>query len=176
MMANWTRGTASITIRASGPVGTHFIQVGNAISYLYLNVVQSPIPYTNGGTVAFHVTKNDGPPASVIDWPANVQATVSQVTTLTTAGLDPNSKAVATLSKTQGPVDTSVNLHVTGLLTSGTQRLVWSTVVGNRVNCDSTCWAFNSVSLGSATVTNGDLSAPLNIPDGLGGWHVVQVM
>jgi hypothetical protein len=176
MMANWTRGTASIVIRAAGPVGVHFIQVGNAISYLYLNVVQSPIPYTNGGTVDFHVTKDNGPPASVIDWPANVTATVSQVTTLSTAGLDPNSKAVATLARTVGPVDTLTTLNVTGLPTTGTQKLVWSTVVGNRVNCDSTCWAFNSVPLGSATVTNGDLSAPIKIPDGLGGWHVVQVL
>jgi hypothetical protein len=150
--------------------------VGNAISYLYLNVVQSPIPYTNGGTVDFHVTKDNGPPSSVIDWPANVTATVSQVTTLSTAGLDPNSKAVATLARTSGPVDTLTTLNVTGLPTTGTQKLVWSTVVGNRVNCDSTCWSFNSVPLGSATVANGDLSAHVKIPDGLGGWHVVQVL
>ena len=176
MMANWTRGTASIVIRAAGAVGTHFIQVGNAISYLYLNVAQSPIPYTNGGTVNFQVTKDNGPPASVIDWPANVTATVDRVTTLSTAGLDPASKAVATLSATQGPVLTKVQLNVTGLPTSGTQQLVWSTVVGNRVNCDSTCWAFNSVPLGSATVLNGALNATVTVPDGLGGWHVVQVM
>jgi hypothetical protein len=176
MMANWTRGTASIQIRAAGPVGTHFIQIGNAISYMYLNVAQSPIPYTNGGTVAFHTIKDDGPPLASIEWPAKVNATVSQVTTLTNAGLDPNSKAVATLTKSQGPVDTADTLNVTGLPTSGTQQLVWSTVVGNRVNCNSTCWAFNSVPLGSATVTNGDLSANITIPDGLGGWHVVQVM
>jgi len=176
MMANWTRGTASIVIRAAGPVGVHFIQIGNAISYLYLNVAQSPIPYTNGGTVDFHVTKDNGPPASVIDWPANVTATVSQVTTLSTAGLDPNSKAVATLARTVGPVDTLTTLNVTGLPTTGAQKLVWSTVVGNRVNCDSTCWAFNSVPLGSASVANGNLSAHIKIPDGLGGWHVVQVL
>ena len=52
-MANWTRGVATATIRAAGPVGPHTIQIGNAISYLYLNVPQSPIPYTNGATVAF---------------------------------------------------------------------------------------------------------------------------
>ena len=176
MMANWTRGTASIVIRAAGPVGTHFIQIGNAISYLYLNVVQSPIPYTNGAIVAFHVIKDNGPPVSSISWPANVAATVSQVTTLTNANLDPNSKAVATLSQTQGPVNTKVNLNVTNLPTTGTQQLVWATVVGNRVNCASTCWAFSSVPLGSASVANGNLSAALSVPDGLGGWHVVQVM
>ncbi|MBU6515842.1 MAG: hypothetical protein KGL23_08140 [Acidobacteriota bacterium] len=176
MMANWTRGTASIVIRAAGAVGTHYIQVGNAISYLYLNVVQSPIPYTNGATINFRVTRDDGPPASVIDWPANVTATVDRVTTLSAAGLDPASSAVATLSTTRGPVLTKVRLSVTGLPTSGTQQLVWSTVVGNRVNCDSTCWAFSSVPLGSASATNGALNATVTVPDGLGGWHVVQVM
>ena len=56
MMANWTRGVATATIRAAGPVGKHTIQIGNAISYMYLNVPQSPIPYTNGATVSFTVT------------------------------------------------------------------------------------------------------------------------
>src|ERR1035437_5392303 len=115
MQAQWTRGTASVTIRAAGPVGTHFIQVGNAISYMYLNVIQSPIPYTNGGTVKFKVTKDNGPTASSISWPADVRPTVSQVTTLSNAGLDPQSSAVATLSTTKGPVLTKTTLSVTGL-------------------------------------------------------------
>ncbi len=75
MMANWTRGVARATIRAAGPVGKHTIQIGNAISYLYLNVPQSPIPYTNGATVTFTVTKDDGPPPSSIDWPVDVAPT-----------------------------------------------------------------------------------------------------
>jgi hypothetical protein len=176
MMANWTRGTASIEIRAAGPVGTHLIQIGNAISYLYLNVVQSPIPYTNGATVDFHVTKDNGPTPAQIDWPANVTATVSQVTTFANSGVDPNSKAVATLSRTQGPVNSKITLNVTNLPVSGSMTLDWATVVGNRVNCNSTCWAFSSTPLGTATATNGTLSAALTVPDGLGGWHVVQVM
>ncbi len=142
MMANWTRGTASITIPATGSVGEHFIQVGNAISYMYLNVIQSPIPYTNGGTATFTVTSNSALVAPKITWPASVTPTVSQVTTLSTTGLDPSSTAVATLSQTSGPVNTNVTLKVTGLSGSGTDQLNWSTVVGNRVNCTSTCWAY----------------------------------
>ncbi len=176
MQANWTRGTASVTIRAAGPVGTHYIQVGNAISFMYLNVIQSPIPYTNGGMVAFKVTKDRGPGSSYITWPADVAPTVSQVTTLSTAGLDPASKAVATLSATSGPVLTKTTLNVTGLPINGTANLVWSTVVGNRVNCASTCWAFSSIPLGSATITNGAINQQITVPDNLGGYHVVQVL
>ena len=176
MMANWTRGTASITIRAAGPVGTHYIQIGNAISYLYLNVVQSPIPYTNGATVPFTVTKDNGPGPASIAWPADVTPTVSQVTTLSNANLDPNSTAVATLSSTSGPVDSTVILNVTGLPVSGSMSLQWATVVGNRVNCNSTCWAFASSTLGNATASGGSLTATVNVPDGLGGWHELQVV
>ena len=176
MMANWTRGTASITIPAAGPVGTHYIQVANAISYMYMNVIQSPIPYTNGATIAFHTTKDNGPTKAAIEWPASVTPTVNEVTTLATTGLDTSSTAVATLSQSSGPVDTNVTLNVTGLSGTGTDPLVWSTVVGNRVNCNSTCWAFASNPLGSGTISNGDITAKITIPDGLGGWHVVQVM
>ena len=54
--------------------------------------------------------------------------------------------------------------------------LVWSTVVGNRVNCKSTCWAFVSQSLGAASVSAGSVSSTITVPDGLGGWHVVQLV
>jgi hypothetical protein len=63
MMANWTRGVAQVTIRASGPVGTHIIEVGDAVDFLYLNLPQSTLPYANGGTARFTVTKDDGPPS-----------------------------------------------------------------------------------------------------------------
>jgi hypothetical protein len=143
---------------------------------MYLNVIQSPIPYTNGGTVHFTVTKSTKLPAPYITWPANVTPTVSQVTTMSSANLSPSSKAVASLSVSSGAVLSSSVLSVTGLTGSGTDTLQWSTVVGNRVNCASTCWAFNSIPLGSATVTNGTISQKITIPDNLGGWHVVQVM
>ncbi len=176
MMANWTRGTASIQIRASGPVGTHYIAVGDAISFLYMNIQQSPIPYVNDGGAVFRVTKDNGPSAARIDWPANVTPTVSQVTTFANSNVDPHSAAVATLSNSQGPVNSKVTLHVTNLPVSGKLALGWATVVGSRVNCYSTCWAFNTVPLGSATATNGTLDAVVNVPDGLGGWHVFQVL
>ncbi len=174
MMANWTRGVARATIRAAGPVGQHTIQIGNAISYLYLNVPQSPIPYTNGATVTFTVTKDDGPPASSIDWPVDVAPTLSARTTLQT--ISAASGVQATLATTSGRVDTKVQLSATGLSSGSPVQLVWSTVVGNRVNCASTCWVFVSQPLGSATPSGGSFHSKITVPDGLGGWHVVQVV
>jgi len=176
MMANWTRGVARATIRAAGPVGQHTIQIGNAISYLYLNVPQSPIPYTNGATVTFTVTKDDGPPPSSIDWPVDVAPTLSARTTLQTSGLSASSGVQAALATTSGRVNTKVDLTATGLSSRSPVQLVWSTVVGNRVNCASTCWAFVSQPLGSATPSGGSLNSKITVPDGLGGWHVVELV
>jgi hypothetical protein len=176
MMANWTRGVARATIRAAGPVGKHTIQIGNAISYLYLNVPQSPIPYTNGATVSFTVTKDDGPPPASMDWPVNVAPTLSARTTLQTSGLSANSGVKAALASTSGRVNTKVDLTASGLSSGSRVQLVWSTVVGNRVNCKSTCWVFVSQPLGYTTPSGGSLQSRIKVPDGLGGWHVVQVL
>ena len=177
MMANWTRGTASVTIRAAGPIGPHLIQVGDAIGVLYMNIIQSPVPFANGGSVMFTTTKGHVNLTPSIVWPTSVTPTLNQVTTLSNAGLDPASSAVASLSSASGPVLSKTNVSVTGLSGTGTDQLVWSTVVGSRVNCPtSSCWAFQSVNLGSAPVVNGALNASVTIPDGLGGWHVIQVL
>jgi hypothetical protein len=176
MQAQWTRGTGKVVIRAAGTPGLHYVQVANGIGYMYMNVIQSPVPYTNGGTLGFRITKDNGPSASYITWPAQVQPTVNERTTLSAAGLDPDSKAVASLSVTSGPVLTKTTISATGLLGTGVRQLVWSTVVGNRVNCLTTCWAFNSIPLGSATIVDGAIKADITVPDHLGGWHVVQVL
>ena len=175
--AIWTRGVGKVVIYASGPLGVHYVNVGNAIGFTYLNVIQSPIPYTNGGSIPFDVTKDNGVSAPTETFPAQVAATSTQRTTLTTAGLDPNTQATMSLSQTSGPILTKVNVKTDKVATDGTYQLVWSTVVGNRVNCPtSTCWAFSSIPLGTATVTNGSSSTDVTIPDNLGGWHVIQML
>ena len=51
-----------------------------------------------------------------------------------------------------------------------------ATVVGNRVNCTGVCWSFVTVPLGSAkTAADGTLKSNIKVPDGLGGWHAVQL-
>lgn len=175
MMANWTRGVARVVIRASGAVGPHVIQVGDAISFLYLNLAQSPLPFAKGATATFEVTADTTLPAPSIDWPADVAPTVSARTTLEPTGSPTASGTSLALSPTRGAVGDTFQANVNGLSPGVPTQLLWSTVVGSRVNCKSVCWAFTSVSLATATPSGTSLSSKLTVPDGLGGWHVVQV-
>jgi hypothetical protein len=176
VMANWTRGVAKVKIRASGPVGRHTIEIADAISFKYLNIQQSPIPWGTGFRFAFTVTKDNGRPAKSIDWPVNVAPTLSARTTLDVAKLAAGT-STATLSTTSGPVFTKVGLKAAGLAPGQPVDLEWSTVVGNRVNCTGTCWTFVSVPLGTpSAAADGTLATRVQVPDGLGGWHVVQVI
>ena len=175
IMANWTRGTAIMHIRASGPVGRHTIEVADAISFKYLNIQQSPIPWGTGKVMSFTVTKDNGRPKAQLDWPAKVTPTLDAKTTLQL--LSNTSAASATLSSTSGAVNSATTITASGLAANAAVDLEWSTVVGNRVNCSGTCWNFVSVPLGTPTTdATGHLSTPIRVPDGLGGWHVVQVI
>jgi hypothetical protein len=176
IMANWTRGVATVKFRAAGPVGRHTIVVADAISVNYLNIPQSPIPWAVGARFRFTVTKDAGLPKQRFDWPVDAAPTLDARTTLATTGLAAGSGA-ASLSSTSGPVLSKVNVSASGLTPGASVDLIWSTVVGNRVNCTGTCWSFVSIPLGKATAgANGSLASSVSIPDGLGGWHVVQVV
>jgi hypothetical protein len=167
MMANWTRGVAQATIRAAGPPGRHLIDIGDAVDELYLNIPQSTLPYAGEFTATFTVTKDSGP--------VDVAPTVSAVTTLRTAGLVTGSGVKAELASTAGPVNSKVALSATGVKSAAPVQFVWSTVVGNRINCHGVCWSFVSQQVGSATPSGGSVHGMVQVPDGLGGWHVVQV-
>jgi len=173
IMANWTRGTAVMHIRAAGPVGIHTIEVADAISFKYLNIQQSPIPWGTGKVMKFTVTKDSGRPKARVDWPAQVAPTLDAKTTLQLLSAN---TAKAQLSSTKGAVNTHVSVTASGLTPNAPVDLEWSTVVGNRVNCTGTCWTFVSVPLGNPTAdASGSISTAISVPDGLGGWHVVQV-
>jgi hypothetical protein len=177
VMANWTRGTATMKIRASGPVGAHTIVIADAISYHYLNIEQSPIPWATGFSFRFNVTKDAGAPKPHFDWPANVSPTLDAKTTLAATGLNASSSAVARLDSTSGAVSSKVSVSASGLAANAPVDVEWSTVVGNRVNCSGTCWSFVSVPLGNGSAAaDGTFQKPITIPDGLGGWHVVQLL
>lgn len=180
MVTEWTRGTGSTTIYASGTPGVHELMVGDALTYLYMNPVQSPYPFMNNIEMSFRVTRDNGPSAPSITWPVTVSPTLAVPTTLQPGELDPTSSAVATLSATSGPVKSSTTLSVTGLSGPGTYQVDWATESGSRVDCNNLtgagCWVPLTSSLASVTTTNGSLSTSLTVPDGLGGWHMVLVM
>jgi hypothetical protein len=174
--ANWTRGLATVQFRAAGPVGRHTIEIADAISFDYLNIPQSPIPWAEGHRFAFTVTKDAGPPKARMDWPVQVAPTLSATTTMNAAGLVAG-EAKASVDATSGPVLSKVAVSATALTPNAPVSLVWSTVVGNRVNCSGTCWSFVSVPLGTATAAaDGSIRSSVTIPDGLGGWHVIQLL
>jgi len=171
----WTRGYTKFTIRASGDVGKHVVALTAGIGVQYMNIKQSPVPFALGTSKTFTITKDAGAPKPAIIFPETFQPADAQHTTLSNAGVDPNTKAVATLSADSGVVGAKVKLNVTGLSTTGAHQIVWASVIGNRVNCTGTCWIYTGVPLGSATPTAGTLSTDVTIPDHLGGWHVIQV-
>jgi hypothetical protein len=173
--AIWTRGVASFDIRASGPVGRHFIRGGMGTAADYLNKEQSPVPWALGGNGTFRVTKDNGLPANRVDWPEKITPTISQRTTLQTVGLPTGTSSVK-VGLASGTVDEKISLTASSLK-PGPVELAWATVVGNRVNCTGTCWNFVQLPLGKATAgTDGTLATSFSVPDNLGGWHVVQVL
>jgi hypothetical protein len=174
----WTRGEATVMVRAAGPAGKHTVLIGTGMQFNYLNIRQSPIPWATGGMATFVVTKDAGRPPTRIDWPVRVKPTVDMAKTLLTASTDgAATSARLALGSTSGVVGTKVNVSGSGLAPGKAVSLEWATVVGNRVNCTGTCWKLASVPLGSATsAPNGSLKTSFRVPDNLGGWHVVRVL
>ena len=174
--ANTTRGWTQFKIRASGKVGPHVISYeGSSHTVPYLNMEQSPVPWTGAHLLKFTVTKDAGAPAPTLEWPANVQPTMTERTTVLSANV--TGAATAQLDSTSGPILTKVNVSAAGLVPNVPAALQWTSVVGNRVNCTGTCWNFVNEQLGSAQVgADGKLATSIKVPDGLGGWHAVQIV
>ena len=179
LQGRWTRGTAKAVVTATGKVGKHYVTANAAISFSYLNILQSPDPFGTPGTEIFTVTKDNGAFKPIITYPALLTPTVDQKAGIgiSTSAFDSDSKAVATLSVNRGVGESKTTIKVTGLSTTGTHNLVWSTVVGNRFNCASgTCWVYSPIPLATADAVNGVLEKEITIPSHLGGWHSIQVM
>jgi hypothetical protein len=178
--ANWSRGTAVAHIRAAGPVGKHVLVLMDAVTYGYMNIPQSPNPWATASKLFFTVTKDAGRPAPQIDWPMDVAPTMSSFTTLLPDVAQQTSGApvvTGALSITSGLILTKVGVTASRLTPNAPVDLQWASVVGNRVNCTGTCWTTLNIPLGTATAgADGTLKANITVPDGLGGWHAVQVI
>jgi hypothetical protein len=178
LAGNTTRGMATVTIRAAGPVGRHEVELYDASHILpYLNIEQSPLPWLTPFAFQFTVTKDAGPPRVRVELPVDVRPTVDARTTLGAGSAAAPGTVAAKLSSTSGPILSKVGVSATGLTPGVPVDLEWATVVGNRVNCTGTCWSTVAVPLGTASpAADGSLNASITVPDGLGGWHVVRVV
>jgi hypothetical protein len=175
--ANWSRGVAVAHIRAAGPVGRHVIVLTDSVTFSYMNIPQSPNPWATASKLYFTVTKDAGRPKPAIDWPVNVGPTMWSYTTMLPNAVKGATTASGALSTTAGTILTKVGLTARGLAPNVPVDLQWASVVGNRVNCTGTCWTTLNIPLGNGTAgADGSLKTNITVPDGLGGWHAVQLI
>ncbi len=180
-----TRGTAVFQIRAAGGPGKHIIQLNNSTAYApgaYLNTQQSPQAYIYAHLdnqqefrFAFNVTKDGGPPPDKLQWPDGSR--VAQLATdglRTTMSMTPVAPSSATFTPAAGPVYSKTVLNAKGLPANTEVGLHFVTARGNRMTPSG--WNLDSIPLASATTKgDGTLTASIQIPDDLGGWHAVKL-
>jgi hypothetical protein len=184
LTAATTGGTAVAHFRAAGPVGQHVVVLNAGTIPAYLNIAQSPydffyshLPDKEDIRLPFAVTSDPGPPANVIDWPdparvASLAPGAPRTTLDTSAG---SGAASGTFEPASGPIHTHPSLHVTGLTPNSPVDVYWVTARGNRVTASG--WALAEAPLFSGQAgADGSLTASVDIPDDLGGWHVVKLM
>ncbi|MSP38552.1 MAG: hypothetical protein EXR70_08695 [Deltaproteobacteria bacterium] len=181
-----TKGSATFQIRAAGPAGKHVIQLNNSTAYApgaYLNTQQSPQAYIYSHLgnqqefrFTFNVTKDAGPPPNKLDWPeATRVAKLSADAARTTMSMKPVAPGSIQLSPTSGAVHTKTVMNAKGLPPSSEVGLHFVTARGNRMTPSG--WNLDNVALTTATTkADGTLTTNLQIPDDLGGWHVVKLV
>lgn len=176
-----TRGTAVFQLRATGPVGKHYISIDPAShAQPFLNI-------TTGGLSTRHllpfeamftVTKDDGPPPARLEWtdPARV-ATGDSMSNIPTMGAKVSTPGVtASVSPTSGPVLTKATLKASNL-PPGPTNLVWVATrrydpLGRPDPSSSEVTQLASVTVGPSAF----IDTAITIPEDIGGWHVVQVL
>jgi hypothetical protein len=180
-----TKGSAVFQIRAAGPAGKHIVQLNNSTAYApgaYLNTQQSPQAYIYAHLdnqqefrFAFNVTKDAGVPPDKLQWPdASRVAKLSADGARTTMSMKPASAGAAQLSPASGAVNSKTMLHANGLPPNSEVGLHFITARGNRMTPSG--WNLDNVPLATVTTKpDGTLTANIQIPDDLGGWHVVKL-
>jgi len=173
-----TRGTTTAQIRAAGPVGKHIIDVSNANKTVtYLNIQQSPVAHIPQFQFSFNVTKDNGAPPDSVDFPEANNITLMGDAAPRTASSNATAApgVSAELSLATGAILTKTTLKAKGLTPNVPAKMFWVSARGNRVSPSG--WNLIDMPLGEANVAaDGSLSANLQIPDDLGGWHVVKLV
>ncbi|MBI2999009.1 MAG: hypothetical protein HYY46_11275 [Deltaproteobacteria bacterium] len=180
-----TKGTAIFQIRAAGPPGKHIIQLNNSTAYVagaYLNTQQSPQDYIYAHLdnkqefrFVFNVAKDAGPPPDTLQWPdSNRVAQLNRNAPRTTMSLESASQGSATLHPAAGPILSQTTLRAASLPPNTDVGLFFVTARGNRMGPSG--WNLDSIPLArGTTAADGSLTATVQIPDDLGGWHMVKL-
>jgi hypothetical protein len=178
-----THGTSLAQIRAAGPPGLYNIELSGLGIHGggYLNNQQSPyahlFPETGSYRFEFSVTGDEGPPANTLEWPDDdrVVRLPDDATRTTATGLSPAHNVNAVFEPAAGPVLTVATLRASGLTADRQVELIWVTARGNRVTPSG--WEFHEIPIGTiSTNAAGAIETSVEIPDGLGGWHVVRLV
>ena len=168
-----TRGSATVQIRAAGPVGVRALEIAPASAGVpYLDIEQSAVAFVGKYRMTFRVTKDNGPVRTQVELPGPAQPTESIRTTMTA------STAVgvtADLSPRSGTILSKVQVTAKGLDPSAPVILQWITAVGTRATASG--WTLEALPLGQATAAaDGSLTTAIRIPDHLGGWHSIRLL
>jgi len=171
--ATATRGSATVHVRASGPVGVHPIEISPASAGVpYLDIEQSAVAFVGKFRTAFRVTRDNGPPKSRVELPPVVQPTEASYTTFaqsTAAGVTVN------LSSHSGIILSQLKVAANGLQPNAPVALQWLTAVGTRATASG--WTIQAMPLGQATTgADGSVNTAVRVPDALGGWHTLQLL
>lgn len=158
-----THGSAHFTIPASGPAGTHVLQlIHGEFTFPYMNPQQNPVPDRPRFKTNFTVTRGEAvlppPPA------AQTQKTVRDL---------PKPGTLVATPAFAG-IEQPITVSGQGFAPGKTYDLQWTTVTGNRVAAGT--WEERARAVATAKADNsGRLVFNFNVPDDLGGAHTIFV-
>ena len=161
-----SHGSAVARFRASGSVGDHTINVMTGyMGQAYLNHEQAPNAYLPVPQFAFRVTPGRAAQPAFYAEPYQHQPVPAST------GVN---GAAATITPTQGPVNTKASLKVAGLPPNSQVSLVWGSYEGSRVSGNGFAPIENEL-MKVTTSADGRVAAAVEIPDDLGGRHALEI-
>jgi hypothetical protein len=178
-----TRGTGIAVLRAAGPPGLHTVELSGLGVHGggFLTNHQSPYanlyPASGAYRATFRVTEDQGGSEPVLDWPdhGRVAKLDSGAPFPTAAGISTPAGMTFDITPNGGPVATPIQVQATGLAPDAAVSMVWATVGGSGggvAELDA-----SAIPLGDfRTGPDGSLTATVDSPDHLGGWHAVQLV
>lgn len=158
-----THGSAHFTIPATGPTGTHVLQlIHGEFTFPYMNPQQNPVPDRPRFKTNFTVTRGQ----AVLPPPVEAQ-TQKSIRNLPKPGALVAAPAFASVGQ---PLTVSGQ----GFTPGKSYQLQWSTVTGNRVVAGG--WEERAHPIAEAKAdASGKLAFSSKVPDDLGGAHAIFV-